>query len=79
MANDYRKWIVTAGVGTLNVRASAKVGAAVGTPIGGVPGFIIGTVADVVVGIVINVIFYTEINGKSISGYIEDGIEWFLE
>ena len=33
----------------------------------------------VVVGIVINGIFYTEINGKSIAGYIEDGIEGLLE
>ncbi len=71
--------IVIAGVGTFNVWASAKVGAAVGTAIGGVPGFIIGTAAGVVVGIVINGIFYTEINGKSIAGHIEDGIEWFLE
>lgn len=71
--------IVTAGVGTFNVWASAKVGAAVGTYIGGVPGFLIGTAAGVVVGIVINGIFYTEINGKSIAGHIEDGIEWFLE
>ncbi len=71
--------MVTAGVGVFNVWASAKVGAAVGTAIGGVPGFIIGTAAGVVVGIVINGIFYTEINGKSIAGHIEDGIEWFLE
>ena len=71
--------IATAGVGAFNVWASAKVGAAVGTAIGGVPGFIIGTVAGVVVGVVINGIFYTEINGKSIAGHIEDGIEWFLE
>jgi len=71
--------IVTAGVGVFNVWASAKVGAVVGTAIGGVPGFIIGTAAGVVVGIVINGIFYTEINGKSIAGNIEDGIEWFLE
>ncbi len=71
--------IVTAGVGVFNVWASAEVGAVVGTAIGGVPGFIIRTVAGVVVGVVINVIFYTEINGKSIAGHIEDGIEWFLE
>ena len=71
--------MVTAGVGAFNVWASAKVGATVGTAIGGVPGFIIGTAAGVIVGIVINGIFYTEINGKSIAGHIEDGIEWFLE
>ena len=75
--------IVTAGVGALNVWASAKVGgiigAKVGSVIGGVPGFLIGTAAGVVVGIVINGIFYTEINGKSIAGYVEDGIEWFFE
>ena len=71
--------IVTAGVGVLNVWASAKVGAAIGTAIGGVPGFIIGTAAGVVVGVIINGIFYTEINGKSIAGHIEDGIEWFLK
>ena len=71
--------IVTAGVGAFNVWASAKVGAAVGTAIGGAPGFIIGIVAGMVVGIVINGIFYTEINGKSIAGHIEDAIEWFLE
>lgn len=71
--------IVTAGVGVFNVWASAKVGTAVGTVIWGVPGFIIGTAAGVVVGVVINGIFYTEINGKSIAGHIEGGIEWFLE
>ena len=71
--------MVTAGVGAFNVWASAKVGAAIGGYIGGVPGFLIGTAAGVVVGIVINGIFYTEINGKSIAGHIEDGIEWFLE
>lgn len=71
--------MVTAGVGAFNVWASAKVGSAVGSAIGGVPGFIIGTAAGVVVGIVINGIFYTEINGKSLAGHIEDGIEWFLE
>ena len=71
--------IVTAGVGTFNVWASAKVGASIGGYIGGVPGFIIGTAAGVIVGVVINGIFYTEINGKSIAGHIEDGIEWFLE
>ena len=75
--------IVTASVGTLNVLASANVGgiigARVGSAIGGVPGFLIGTAAGVVVGIVVNGIFYTEINGKSIAGHIEDGIEWFLE
>ncbi len=71
--------IVTAEFGTFNGWASAKVGAAIGGYIGGVPGFIIGTVVGVVVGIVINGIFYTEINGKSIAGHIEDGIEWFLE
>ena len=71
--------MVTAGVGAFNVWASAKVGAAVGSAIGGVPGFIIGTAAGVVLGIVIYGIFYTEINGKSIAGHIEDGIEWFLE
>lgn len=31
--------------------------------------------AGAIAGIVINAIFYTEINGKSIAGYIEDGIE----
>ncbi|MBQ8302427.1 MAG: hypothetical protein IJX97_02625 [Clostridia bacterium] len=71
--------IVTAGVGVFNVWASAKGGAAVGTAFGGIPGFIIGTAAGMVVGVVINGIFYTEINGKSIAGHIEDGIEWFLE
>lgn len=71
--------MVTAGVGAFNVWASAKVGAAIGGYIGGVPGFLIGTAAGVVVGIVINGIFYTEINGKSIAGHIEDGVEWFLE
>ena len=30
-------------------------------------------------GIIINGIFYTEINGKSIAGHIEDGIEGLLE
>ena len=39
----------------------------------------IGTAAGVVVGIVMNGVFYTEINGKSIAGHIEDGIEWFIE
>ncbi len=53
--------------------------AAIGGAIGGVPGFIIGTVAGVVVGVIINGIFYTEINGKSIAGCIEDGIEGLLE
>ena len=71
--------IVTASVGALNVWASTKAGAAIGSAIGGVPGFLIGTAAGVVVGVVINGIFYTEINGKSIAGHIEDGIEWFLE
>ena len=71
--------IVKAGVGAFSVWASAKVGAAIGGYIGGIPGFIIGTVAGVVVGVFINGIFYTEINGKSIAGHIEDGIEWFLE
>ena len=42
-----------------------------GGAIGGVPGFIIGTVAGVVVGVIIN--------GKSITGYIEDSIEELLE
>ena len=51
----------------------------IGGAIGGSPGFIIGTVAGVVVGIIINGIFYTEINGNSIVGHIEEGIEWFLE
>lgn len=64
---------------TASGMVTAGVGAAVGTAIGGVPGFIIGTAVGVVVGIVINDIFYTEINGKSIAGHIEDGIEWFLE
>lgn len=71
--------IVTASVGALNVWASTKAGAAIGSAIGGVPGFLIGTAAGVVVGVVINGIFYTEINGKSIAGHIEDGIEWFLD
>ena len=38
-----------------------------------------GTVVGLVVGVIINGIFYTEINGKSIAGYIEDGIEGLLE
>lgn len=71
--------MVTAGVGIFNVWASTKVGAAIGTVIGGIPGFIIGTATGTVAGIGINGIFYIEINGKSIAGYIEDGIEWFLE
>ena len=71
--------VVTAGVGVLNTWASAKIGAVVGTAIGGGPGFIIGTAAGIVAGVIINGVFYTEINGKSISGYIEDGIEWLLE
>lgn len=71
--------MVTTGLGTFNVWASAKVGSAVGTYIGGAPGFLIGIASGVVIGIVINGVFYTEINGKSISGQIEDGIEWFLE
>ena len=71
--------MVTAGVGIFNVLTSAKDGATVGSAIGGVPGFIIGTIVGAIAGIVINAIFYTEINGKSIAGYIEDGIEWFLE
>ena len=71
--------IITAGVGAFNVWASAKVGALVGTTIGGVAGFIIGTAAGVIVGVFINGVFYTEINGKSIAGHIEDGIEWFIE
>ena len=71
--------MVTAGVGTFNVWASTKAGAAIGGYIGGGFGFLIGTVSGVVVGVIINGIFYTEINGKSIAGHIEDGIEWFLE
>ena len=71
--------LVTAGVGAFNVWAAGEIGAAIGGAIGGVPGFIIGTVAGVVVGVIINGIFYTEINGKSIAGYIEDGIEGLLE
>ena len=71
--------IVKAGTGAFNVWASAKVGAAIGGAFGGVPGFIIGTIAGVGVGVIINGIFYTEINGKSIGGYIEDGIEGLLE
>lgn len=71
--------VVTAGLGVLNIWASTKTGAAIGGTIGGVHGFLIGTAAGFVVGVVINVVFYTEINGKSIAGYIEDGIEWFLE
>ena len=71
--------MVTAGVGIFNVLTYAKDGATVGSAIGGVPGFIIGTIVGAIAGIVINAIFYTEINGKSIAGYIEDGIEWFLE
>ena len=71
--------IVTLGVGALNVWATGKVGVAIGTAIGGAPGFIIGTAAGIVVGVIINGIFYTEINGKSIAGHIEDGIEGLLE
>lgn len=71
--------IVTAGVGAFNVLASGEIGAAVGGTIGGVPGFIIGTIAGVGVGVIINGIFFTEINGQSIAGYIEDGIEGLLE
>lgn len=71
--------VVTAGVGVFNVWASAKVGGAIGAAIGGVPGLIIGIVAGAVVGIIINGVFYTEINGKSIAGYIENGIESFLQ
>ena len=75
--------LVTAGVGALNIWASAKVGAVVGAKvgsiIGGVSGFLIGTASGVVVGVIINGIFYTEINDKSIAGYIEYGMEWFLE
>ncbi|MBE6130186.1 MAG: hypothetical protein E7183_00485 [Erysipelotrichaceae bacterium] len=71
--------IVTAGVGVLNVWASGELGAAIGGFFGGVPGFIIGTLAGVGMGIIINGIFYTEINGKSIAGHIEDGIEGLLE
>ncbi len=70
---------VTVGVGALNIWASTKVGAAIGGAIGGGVGLIIGTVSGAVAGVVINGIFYTEINGKSIAGYIEGGIEWFLE
>ncbi|MBQ4570750.1 MAG: hypothetical protein IJB21_03550 [Bacilli bacterium] len=71
--------IVTAGVGALNVWVSGELGAAIGGFFGGVPGFIIGTLAGVGMGIIINGIFYTEINGKSIAGHIEDGIEGLLE
>ena len=71
--------IVTAGVGAFNVWASGEIGAAVGGTIGGVPGFIFGTIAGVGIGVLINLIFYTEINDKSIAGYIEDGIEGLLE
>ena len=71
--------IVTAGVGAFNVWAAGEIGAAIGGAFGGVPGFIIGTIAGVGVGVIINGIFYTEINGKSIAGYIEDGIEGLLE
>lgn len=70
--------IVTAGVGAFNVWAAGKIGAAIGGAIGGVPGFIIGTVAGVIVGVKINGIFYTEINGKSIAGYIEGLLEEWL-
>ena len=56
-----------------------KAGAVIGTHIGGVPGFIIGTASGAVVGVLINGIFYTEINGKSIAGHIENGIVGFIE
>ena len=55
------------------------IGAAVGTAIGGGYGLIIGTASGMFVGILINGIFYTEVNGNSIAGHIEDGIEWFLD
>ena len=47
--------------------------------IGGVPGFIVGVLAGVCVGVVINAVFYTEVNGNSIAGYLEDGIEYIIE
>ena len=47
--------------------------------IGGVPGFIVGTVVGLCVGVIISAIFYSEINGNTIAGYIEDGIEYILE
>ena len=75
--------LVKAATGTLNVWASSKLGATiggkVGAAIGGVPGFVIGTASGMFVGILINGIFYTEVNGNSIAGHIEDGIEWFLD
>lgn len=46
---------------------------------GGVPGFVIGTVVGTLVGVFINLIFYTQINGNSIAGHIEDGIEFILD
>jgi len=71
--------IVTAGLGTFNVLASTKTGAFVGTTIGGAPGFIIGTAIGGLVGVFINGVFYTEVNGNSIAGHIQNGIEWFLD
>ncbi len=69
---------VTAGTGYLNVWASTKAGAYIGGLVGGGVGLIIGVAAGVVIGILINGVFYTEINGNSIAGYLEDGIETIL-
>ena len=71
--------LVTAGVGAFNVWAAGEIGVVIGGVIGGLHGFIIGIVVGVGVGVIIDGIFYTEINGKSIAGYIEDGIEGLLE
>ncbi len=71
--------LVTSGVGALSIWTAGEVGASIGGMIGGVPGFIVGTIGGVLVSAVINGIFYIEINGKSIAGYIKDGIEFVLE
>ncbi len=75
--------VVTAGVGVFCVWTAAKVGAAVGTCIGSgfgsVIGLVAGAVAGAVVSVAINCAFYVEINGQSIAGNIEAGIEGGLE
>ena len=70
--------VTTAGIGVFNVWASAKIGAAVGGLIGGPVGYLVGIGVGAIVGVVINGIFYIEIDGKSIAGYIEDGIRWLF-
>ena len=71
--------VATAGIGVFNIWASAKIGAKVGGLAGGPAGALIGVAVGTIAGIVINGIFYIEINGKSIAGYIEDGLRWLLE